>query len=209
MGTLKNGRKNGKIGDMVAYELYGKTVVRSIGKSTKPPTELQEAARQKVKVISAFLNPIMEFIAVGYELEVRRLKRHPQNPAFSFIHEFGLAGRYPRFRINFKKVLLSRGTMPIPTGVHVAKTEEGLNFSWGLQEKVNGTHWSDQVMLMAYFPKLRKAVYLTAGACRYKENDLLPIFDIPRGNAVETYIAFIANDRKTISNSLYLGRMIW
>lgn len=209
MATSKNGHKLGKLGDTTSYFLNGKLTTRTIGKSNKAPSILQKIVRQKTSVISKFLNPIMEFILVGYEKESRRLAQQAQNPAFSYNWRYALTGDYPEIKIDFTKVLLTIGSMPSPEGLEVQANEEGFMFSWNLQEGRLGTHWSDQVMLMAYFPTLRKAVYLTAGSSRYKGKDLLPIFDITPGVEAETYVAFISNDRKSISNSVYSGKVNW
>ncbi|WP_316746921.1 DUF6266 family protein [Pedobacter gandavensis] len=209
MGTIKNGRHHGKVGKTVTYMLNGKLVTRSIGKSDKPATDLQKAIRLRTKVTSKFLLTLKEFILVGYEADARRIKQHPINQAFRYHWKHASTGNYPKIKIDFPKVLLSYGSMPLPKKVVISVVEKGFNFSWGSQKGLTGTHWSDQVMLVAYFPTLKRAAYKTAGATRDQGTDLLPIFDILHGVVAETYIAFISNDRKTISNSVYTGRVTW
>ncbi|WP_316819809.1 DUF6266 family protein [Pedobacter gandavensis] len=209
MAILKNGRNLGKLGDTTTYVLNGKIVTRLIGRSNKPISLPQKRVRLKTRLLSKFLNPIKEFIQVGYEEEGRRLALHAQNPAFAYNWRHGFKGEFPKISLDYRKILLTFGSMPVPKGVQVVVDRDGLLFSWDLQENVAGTHWSDQVMLMAYFPKLNKAIYLTAGTSRYKGKDLLSIFDIDHGEIAETYIAFIANDRKSISNSVYTGKVKW
>lgn len=209
MATFKNGYWHGKLGKTTTYPLNGVLVTRLIGKSTKPPTELQQAVRLRTKLVSAFLFPVKEFIEVGYEREAKRLKRLPQNPAFSYNWKHAVIGEFPKLKIDFAKVLLSYGTMPPPINLQVIASDKGLIFNWAPQEGVTGTHWSDQVMLLAYFPKLKKSAYMTAGASRYKGTDLLVVFDIEHGHFAETYIAFISNDRKSISKSVYVGKVRW
>lgn len=209
MGTIKNGRQSGKVGKTVTYLLNGKLVTRTIGKSTKPASDLQNAVRQRTKLTSKFLQTLKEFIQVGYELDARKFKELPQNQAFRYNWKHASTGSYPRIRINFPKVLLAFGSLPLPKGVTVVVSERGFNFSWASQEGLAGTHWSDQVMLVAYFPALKRAAYRTAGVARYEGTDLLPIFDIAHGVVAETYIAFISNDRKSISNSVYTGKVTW
>lgn len=209
MAIFRNGYNHGKLGKTTTYPLNGVLVTRLIGKSTKPPTELQKAVRLRTKIISKFLFPVKEFIEVGYEREARRRKQRSQNPAFSYNWQHAVTGKYPKLKINFAKVLLSYGAMPPPVNLQVISSDKGLIFSWGPQEGIAGTHWSDQVMLLAYFPKLKKSAYMTAGASRYKGTDLLVVFDIEHGHVAETYVAFVANDRKSISNSVYAGKIRW
>lgn len=209
MGTFKNGSQSGKFGKSVTYLLNGKLVTRSIGKSNKPATALQNAVRLRTKLTSKFLRPLKEFILVGFELEARRFKQQADNRAFTHNWKCATKGKYPGIIINFPKVLLASGTMPRPKGVTVVVSEQGFNFHWEPQAGLAGTHWSDQVMLVAYFPLLKSAAYMTAGAARYKGTDHLPIFDIAHGTVAETYIAFISNDRRSISNSVYTGKITW
>lgn len=209
MATFKNGRQLGKLGNTTTYLLNGVLTTRRIGKSSKPASIAQKRVRMRTKVLSKFFNALKEFIQVGYELEGHRLQQVPQNPAFSQNWKHGLTGDFPRLIIDFEKILLTYGAMAVPQNPTVQAVDNGLNFSWDLQEGVPGTHWSDQVMLLAYFPKLNKAAYTTAGASRYKEIDFLPIFDVDHGAVAETYMAFISNDRKSISNSVYVGRVTW
>lgn len=209
MATFKDGFNFGRFGRSTTYWLNGVLVTRSIGKSDKPFTDSQKAVHLRTKLVSALLFPLKEFIAVGYEWEARRRKLQPQNPAFSYNWRHAVTGEYPKLKINFEKVLLSYGDMPPPVNLQVSSSDTGFIFSWGPQEGVAGTHWSDQVMLVAYFPKLKKAICMTAGATRYHGKDLLTVFDIEHGHFAETYVAFVANDRKSISNSVYAGKIRW
>lgn len=209
MATLKNGHLQGKLGLTTTYLLNGKLVTRTIGRSTKPASILQKAVRQRTKVVTKFSSSIAEFLFVGYGLEARRLGQHPQNPSFAYHWKHATKGAFPNIKIDFTKVVVCFGEMPVPEGLSVEVVEKGLNFSWAQQADVSGTHWSDQVMLLAYFPKLKKAAYVTSAAARYSGTALLPIFDITHGLLAETYIAFIANDGKGISNSVYTGKVTW
>lgn len=209
MGTFKNGSESGRFGNTVTYLLNGKLVTRRIGKSNKPATKLQAAVRLRTKLTSKFLRPLKEFVLVGFELDARRLKQQADNRAFAYNWRYATKGKYPDIFLNFPKVLLAFGTMPAPKSVTVVVVEDGFSFHWAPQEGRAGTHWSDQVMLVAYFPLLKTAAYMTAGAARYKGTDLLPIFDIAHGAVAETYIAFISNDRRSISRSVYAGRVTW
>ncbi|HMI05205.1 MAG TPA: DUF6266 family protein [Pedobacter sp.] len=60
------GNFKGKIGNLVRYQLKGKTVVRKIGQNKKPSTLPQLRVRQKMKVVTNFLSPILEFINLGF-----------------------------------------------------------------------------------------------------------------------------------------------
>jgi len=59
------GEFNGKLGNLVSYQLKGKTVVRHIGKTKKPPTAAQLAVRQRMATVIKFLRPALAFINTG------------------------------------------------------------------------------------------------------------------------------------------------
>ncbi len=60
---------------------------------------------------------------------------------------------------------------------------------------------------MAYFPDKKIAVYLISGVQRDKMEEILFIDDQLKDEEAETYISFVTDDRKAISNSIYTGRI--
>lgn len=211
MAIIKKKSKHpiGKIGDSVSYVLNGQLIVRSIGLPTSNPTLNQLAARNAVKLTSQFLNGVMEFIAVGFEIEAKLHKTSPQNEAFSYNRIHAITGEYPNQYLDYAKVRLSTGKMPVVDDLAVKMEEDGLRCTWSKEDKLRDIHWSDQVMMIGYFPLLGKSAMTTAGAIRNSGTDLLLFSNMPKGYEVETYVAFISSDRKQISNSIYTGRFYW
>jgi hypothetical protein len=62
-------------------------------------------------------------------------------------------------------------------------------------------------MMMAYFPEEESAFYQTSGARRIAGQDLLPLPASVLDKRMELYIAFVADDRLSVSDSVYLGRI--
>lgn len=200
---------NGKLGRVVYYLLNGVLVARGIGERTGPPSILELIGRMATKVVCAFIKPLKPFINIGFELEAKRNKSSPHNEAYTYLRRYALQGEYPDLEIDFSKVILTLGNMPLPPNPAVVLTDEGLRFTWEQQLEIFGAHWTDQVMLAAYFPALRSAYYLTAGARRNQGIEYLPLGGIPKGNDVEIYFSFIADDRTRIATSIYMGRLTW
>lgn len=70
-------------------------------------------------------------------------------------------------------------------------------------------------MMLAYLPDSKRAFYLDSGARRSAGVDVLEgKFNlVARGSDkkdhfVETYMAFISNDRTQISDSVYMGQIV-
>ena len=208
------GKKNsqqvvGKLGNKVGYFLNGQFVMRTIGEFTGKPTKKQLSVRQAVKVTSAFLDPLMDFITVGFDIEGRRTKTNAQNQAFSYIRRNAIEGIYPNVHVDFTHVILTLGNIPMPANIKISLDESGIDCTWDVETKVDGLHWADQVMIVAYCESLSKAVFLTAGARRYKGKEHMPIFNMPKGHDLEIYVSFISEDRKRIATSRYMGQLRW
>lgn len=72
----------------------------------------------------------------------------------------------------------------------------------------------DQVMMLAYMPENKEAEYLDSGARRITGQDFLLIgrnygsVNLPElYTYAEVYIVFVANDRDSITDSYYCGRI--
>ncbi|SMC74641.1 DUF6266 family protein [Pedobacter africanus] len=208
---MKNGLTGhikGKVGNLVFYTINGKQVTRTIGKTTKPPTEKQKQTHAEMAAINKFLKPVLEFISLGFALKAINTGKNAFNLALGYNKKYALQGNCADgISIDYEKVLLTQGSLCPPLNAAVSPGPQGLNFTWEVQQ---GTEWpetTDQVMLLAYFPELQKAVYVLAGASRIKGADVLPLQPALLTAHMEVYIAFIAADRKKISDSMYLGKV--
>lgn len=199
----------GKTGNTVVYLLNGKLVKREIGFSSKAPTDLQLANWQITRVVSHFLGPIKDFVNVGFSQEAKVAKKSAYNMATSFNRSNAIIGDYPDQKIDFSKVLVSRGKIPPTVQVGVELTADGLLFTWDTLVTDSGRKWNDQVMLMAYMPQLKEAVYLINGDIRTVGSDLLRLPKFTKEVVIETYISFIAANHKNVSDSIYTGEVIW
>lgn len=202
---------SGKHGNTIfSQQKDGTTIARQVPvASQKPPTVKTLSTLGDTAICSGFLNPIKEFAQVGYELQCKIEKRNYYNSISSYVRLNAFTSVYPNRRIDFSKVLVTKGQMQLPEDATVTLTEFGLAFTWNTETEAKGIHYSDQVMMLAYFPELEKAKYMTAGAQRHQGKDLLVLNGIPHGHIAEIYISFISDNRKSISDSVYLGQLIW
>jgi hypothetical protein len=202
---------SGKVGDKIySQQANGEVYVKEVSQpSNVPPTEKQLANRLEIARNSAFIKTVKDFIEVGFALQGKAEKMNGTNSATRYNRKNAFVGGFPDRRLDFSKVLLSKGSMPPPMGVTVIRNEFGFVFTWDPQSDEKGAHYSDQVMLMAYFPEIEKAEYLIAGSQRSRGTELLNLGRIASGNIAEVYISFIEDNRKSVSNSVYLGQLIW
>ncbi|MBB6500927.1 DUF6266 family protein, partial [Pedobacter cryoconitis] len=212
MAILKkglNGGFTGKIGNTVTYSLYGKIVKRAIGIRTDAPTVPVLSIWQATALTSAFLKPVKEFIKIGFDLEAKQISKSYYAVATSYTRLNAITGTYPSQHIDFTKVLLSKGKMPETPMTRVKATEGSLLFSWDAKFVAHGIKDSDQVMLLAYIPEKRIAIHELYAAKRVEGTGYL---SMPRTRIpliAETYISFISENHKSISNSIYTGQITW
>jgi hypothetical protein len=210
MAILRNGilgNYQGKIGSLTFYTLNGKQVVRTIGKITKPPTVRQLQNRMEISVVNGFLRPIIEFINAGFAVMAQGTTKNPYNIALAYNKIQAVQGVYPDVTMNYEKVLVTEGKLPEAIDPAVELLPEGLSFTWQCPADLPWPRASDQVMLLVYFPALQKALYLLSGASRAVCQTVMNIQENLLAEYMEVYISFVAENRKGISNSSYLGSL--
>lgn len=208
MAISKNGlfgNNKGKIGNLVYYESLGKNLVRTIGVNLNPPTIPQLASRAEMAVTSRFLKPALEFINVGFGVKAAAELRIPYNLAMSYNKINAITGIYPDLSIDFEKALMSEGDLQTAQDPAVVLTLNGLQFNWLTTPDMAWPELSDQVMLLAYFPSLRKVSFTLYGPERIQGTALLALGTPLLDQYMETYISFISADRKEVSDSVYTG----
>jgi len=185
-------------------------------RSAKPRSEKQLANQQGMKVVIAFLRPIISFIQVGFGPEARERNVAPHNAAVGYNKKHALRNDFPEIGIDYETVLLSKGDLnglKNPGVSLVGNLEDGLAlwFDWEvLPEDREWPRCNDQVMLMAYFPEEvydYPAVYTVAGARRQTGQDVLELPISMTGKPVEVYIAVVSEDRSGVADSQYLGSL--
>lgn len=196
----------GRVGNTVTYVLNGQIVKRTIGKSSKKPTISQLSARQKTTLIARFLNPVKEIINVGFGFEARKLKKNAHNIATSYNWLNAISGSYPDQKIDFTKVLLSKGKSNPTTNIEVKIVEHKLEFTWDIAFPDPLVNNSDRTMLVAYSPENNSAIWSIGSAERSEGIANLIIPKKYLFMKLETYVSFISADYKSIFNSIYTGQ---
>jgi len=198
----------GRLGDTVTYIRLGKVVKRKIGKSTKPATELQLKYRQRVKVANKLIEPVREFIKIGFKTEAQLAKKTPNDLILSHTLLNAVKGEYPNQEIDFTKVLFSKGKMEATPGLKVNQNDGGLEFTWNTYLVPNQFRADDQVMILVYFPELQSADFVLYAGNRGGGKAQFSMLKNPKPTILETYITFISSDRKRVSDSAYTGQFI-
>ena len=208
MGIMKNGPHGpvyGKVGNLVTYRLLNKDVTRMVGENNKAPSVKQLACRQQMAVVIKFLKPILDFINVGFMVEAATANMYAHNMAVSYNKRHALAGAYPDVSIDYTKVLVAQGSLPMAIDAAVSVVPDGLRFSWATGPWMDFPERRHIAMMMVYFPELGRAVYSMNGAARYESTDVLCLPDGLKSAYMETYLSFVAVGSNEVADSVYLG----
>lgn len=195
----------GRLGDTVIYELNGQLIKRRIGKQKNNPSKAQLAVRAGTTLVANLLKPLKPFINAGFELETKNTTLNPYNKATSLNKLNAIKGVYPNQEIDYTKVILSKGEMPVYEFVNVERTKDGLVFTWDTSEKIIGTKPTDRIMVVAYCPEKNFAVYSIDNVRRNEGTEIVKLPKYKDPYTVYVYSAFVSADKKAISNSIYLG----
>lgn len=209
MGIMRKGllgNHSGKIGNLVFYELGGRQVVRTLGRNTKPATAGQLQNRNELTAVMQFLKPLREFVNLGFAVSAKGSSKSAYNMAVSYNKVNAVSGTHPDVVMDYAKVLVTKGNMPVVDTPAASVTATGLAFTWTCPAKLEWPRPNDQVMLLAYFPGLQKAEFVIYGVARQECAAHLALAAELQDKHMEVYISFIAEDRKQVADSVYLGR---
>ncbi|ALL07856.1 hypothetical protein AQ505_21585 [Pedobacter sp. PACM 27299] len=205
----------GKVGGVVGYVRLGNPWVRNAPKkSEKPRTAKQLVVSHRFKMARKLISHTREFVDVGYKSAALGTGKTAQNVASSCILQEAMAGVYPDFKLDYSKVLLSKGNLPMAIQPTVEYVQPNLIFEWSVDPALEYRFNRDQVMMLAYHPLRGKSFHVLSGNRRITGTDEMSLSNMPEwkkinpeDDFVETYIAFISDDRMAVSDSMYLGRI--
>ncbi len=198
-----NGPFRGKVGSVIGYTLNGQQVMRSVGRRTRPFTELELLNQVKMKVTSEFLRRIKPFVKFGFRNEA---------PEGSRVGAFQLAQSYVRKHaleldaagkpfVNPAKVLISKGPLEPPQNCTVVRDGNRLVFRWDYLN-LGGNH---RLLTLAYDGDSFR-YFRDLGGERNKGEDE---WDVPYLHLLERSLHVYAAFRNTITNeisdSVYCG----
>jgi len=197
----------GRVGNVVGYRWRGKFVMRTVPKTKKrrKSTDKQLASRARLSLMQAYLQPRIEFIRKGFSLAPELNKMSAFNAAMSYNLKNSISGDYPEFKIDYSKVVFSRGDLELPEDIKMSQEGEGLCLSWSTEEKGNASY-DDQVMIM--LSGIKDVYGSHSGNQRYVGKEIISLEGVTPGIELFVHIAFISDDRQRVSDSLYLGSVI-
>lgn len=212
MGTYKKGilgSFSGKVGTVVGSSWKGIEYMRSLPKpSTKAPTDLQLEQRIKFAIATGFLRPISSLVNLGYKSLA--VNKTGYNLATAQVIAEAIIGVYPEFQIDYAKVLFSKGNLTGPwNAVSTSDSPAVVNISWTDNSGLGTAKETDKAVILVYNPDKAQFVFNTnSGAARSVLTDSMVVPPDFSGDTVQVWIAFLSEDKKTISTSIHTGTVV-
>lgn len=204
-----NGPIKGKLGKAVAYIVDGENRLRSIPERNKEKDKIETDQRKRMELTNTLLDPVKDFIKFSYNYLTSLYPTcNPHNAAVKIMLKL-ISGTFPELYIDYSKVLFACGDLPLSEDLAVEVVKEGLRFSWNTTTREKGASKEDHVMVLAYYPELKKADFIRSGARRAAGSETLQLASCKKNSLAEIYIAFISDDQSRVSNSHYLGQIKW
>lgn len=207
MARLKqgiNGPGQGRVGNVIMYEMYGKTYLRSRpGRYKDKKSEKQLAQRQRLTLAQNLVRYLNHLVRITMkDISTGRSSYHT---AVSMNLKEAIEGNYPDQYINPEKVVLSKGDLTTPETVSFKKTDEGILVEWSAENQRDGSnHPSDNLIwCMKDLESLVHGDYQITTIKRHQGKALLPA---PLSQKpVELWIMFRSADEMMISNTKWVG----
>lgn len=207
MGTIVKGILggfSGKVGTVVGSTWKGISVMKSVpGPRKGNPTLLQLEQQARFSLMIRFLQPLTSLFNQTFSNGVVGMSGF--NKAFSYNVLNGITGAYPAFLVNYSMLLISRGDLPNASAPAVTSPVAGkLAFNWTDNSGIGKARPTDTAIVAAFCEELNHWIYNLNTAARNAGTYSL---DVPAfsGKPVQTFLGFISEDGKFVSNSLYTG----
>ena len=209
MGTIKQGILggfSGKVGTVIGSSWKGISYMRGQAQSIKnPKTEGQTNQRTKFALSLAFLQSVMPVIKIGFRNHAQR--QSPFNAAMSYTLRNAVTGIAPDFALDFAKVLVSHGNLTNADGATASADAGTVSFAWNDNSGAGSAAATDIAMAVVFNADKGEAVTVTAGTERSTQALDVAIPSAWAGDTVHTYIAFVATDGTSVSDSIYTGSL--
>lgn len=204
MAIIKHGILGGfkgKAGTVVGYRLKDQDVMRGLPNvRSTPVTKGELANRTKFVASQVWLQPLTEFLRVGFKDYTARYEGFVAAKSYNSKH--AMTQDDAGFYVDPELALVSFGDQNQANVASVSsEAENSITLTWE-----GGEHaYDDRAMYVVYDIDGRAADFDTASVRRSLKKGTFQLNKDFSGKSVYVYLAFVSEDRKRRSNSQYLG----
>lgn len=201
-----NGPFSGKAGSVVGYVINGQGYIKGLYKKrTKRISEKEKLNRKKFATAQSWLAPLTPFVRAGFKDYQASFQGFVAAKSYLMKNALRLEGTEVKIDASLMKV--SYGSMPQPKEVNFHIEDKKIRIIWDTTA-IESQSPTDQALILAYDPISGNVYGEVYGPNRHIgeytfefNTEHLP------DNPLYLYIAFISDDRKRKSDSIYLGEV--
>jgi len=170
----------------------------------RTPTVDQLDHQLRFSVVLNFIQTMVGLVQITFKKYAVKMSEY--NAAFSYNYHNAVMGSAPDYMIDFTKALVSRGELPNATAPSATVTGNSIYFTWTDNSGTGAAAATDKAVLVVFCPNLNVTQYSTNNATRSSGAGAIDVTNF-NGEVVETWIAFLSEDGKEASNSMYTGEL--
>ena len=191
---------SGKVGQVITYQMYGKSYMRSLpGQYNDKKSEKQLAQRQKMQLVNSFLAPYKDVLRLTYQDEA--VGHSAYMAAKSYNIRNAIVGEYPEQEIDMTKALVSSGSVQLPEVASAERIDDGLLIKWEAEKQMNS---SDSLFVIANLRGQYVTYHKQTEALRRDESYLWKL-DYDGAEKFDIWLVFRDYKERGFSNSMWLG----
>ncbi len=208
MGKINQGilgGVSGQVGNVIGGTWKGIDYLRIKPSSVaNPRTEGQVDQRSKFSTVLRFLQPMTDFLRVGFKLYANKMTQF--NAAMSYNLNNAITGAYPNFAIDYANSLVTRGNLTgAVDGAVSSPSAATVDVTWTDNSGSGSALATDKAMILLYNAARGESVFTTAGPSRSAGTESISVPSEYTGEDVEVFLGFISEDGSKVANSSYLG----
>lgn len=209
MGKYKNGINgpfSGTIGNVVGANTLGIDYMRSLPEPrVDDPSPKQVKQRLVMGMISSWLRPLKAIIAVGFQVYV--IGKTPINQVFSLISKNALIVTDGETKIDFEKVVLSKGVLMMSMVCEVVCQVNSLvHLKWNNFHSSLFNMDTDEATFIFYNPIKSKFATFVGAAQRIAQQVELQLPASFSGDQVHCWMQYVNVEGNQVSTSGYVGQ---
>lgn len=195
-----NEGSSGRVGNVVTYQMYGKSYMRSLPAQYRDRKSAKQLAqRQKMQLVNGFLGPYKDVLRITFQNQAVGRSAYMAAISYNMLHAIG--GEYPEQQMDYTKALVSIGSVPLPSEASVARTEKGLLFKWTNDVQAGS---SDNLFVIANVRGQYNTVYKNTEAERRDESYMWK-WELGEPDKYDIWLVFRDYKERGFSNSKWLG----
>lgn len=194
----------GKVGNVIGSRWRGISYIRSLPRpSGKKPSEKQLAVRMKFSLASAFVYPIRSIVNIGFMDPKITGSTAVANLIGSIINT-AIIGTYPELKIDYSKVIISKGGVPSLKGLGMtANSPSEFILSSAFTAGRFSGKGSDKVLVVVY-DDLKKAYLVVEDATRLSKQAKISATEHMTSDSLHVWVFCIEENTNEVSESQYL-----